>query len=108
MLGMVALVFGWLSSLLKSRRRLQAENLVFRHKVNILRRQAPGRTRLSNPDRLVFVWLYRLVGSKLKVLRRCSPHGRAAAVRAIGEHVHRLKSGSRQPAYQANARRDEL
>src|SRR6266446_5992403 len=60
MLGMVALVFGWLSSLLKSRRRLQAENLVLRHQVNILRRRAPGRTQLSNSGRLVFVWLYRL------------------------------------------------
>jgi transposase InsO family protein len=60
MRGMVALMFGWLSSLLKSRQRLQAENLILRHQVNILRRRAPGRTQLSNPDRLVFVWLYRL------------------------------------------------
>src|ERR1700674_3087792 len=60
MRGMIELLFGWLSSLLKSRRRLQAENLVLRHQVNILRRRAPGRTRLSNADRLVFVWLYRL------------------------------------------------
>ena len=60
MLGMVALVFGRLSSLLKSRRRLQAENVILHHQVNILRRRAPGRTQLSNPDRLVFVWLYRL------------------------------------------------
>ena len=60
MLRMVELLFGWLSSLLKSRRRLQAENLILRHQVNILRRRPPGRTRLSNPDRLVFVWLYRL------------------------------------------------
>ena len=60
MLGMIGLLFGWLSSLLKSRRRLQAENVILRHLVNILRRRALGRTQLSNPDRLVFVWLYRL------------------------------------------------
>ena len=60
MVGMVGLLFGWLSSLLKSRRRLQAENLVLRHQINILRRQSPRRTRLPNSDRLVFVWLYRL------------------------------------------------
>jgi hypothetical protein len=59
MLGMVELLSGWLASLMKSRRRLQAENLALRHQVNILRRRAPGRTRLSNPDRLLFVWLYR-------------------------------------------------
>jgi hypothetical protein len=59
MRGMIELLFGWLSSLLKSRRRLRAENLNLRHQLNILRRRAPGRSRLSNLDRLVFVWLYR-------------------------------------------------
>jgi hypothetical protein len=61
--GYVELLFGWLSSLLKSRRRLQAENLVLHHQVNILRRPAPRRIRLSNLDRtvfVVFVWLYGL------------------------------------------------
>jgi hypothetical protein len=60
MRGIVELLFAWLSALLKSRRRLQAEDLILRHQVNILRRRAPGRTPLSNLDRLVFVWLYRL------------------------------------------------
>jgi transposase InsO family protein len=60
MLGMVELLLGCLSSLLKWRLQLQAENLVLRHQVNILRRRAPRRIRLSNPDRLLFVWLYRL------------------------------------------------
>jgi len=41
MLGMVALLLRWLASLVKSRRRLQAENLVLRHQLNILRRRAP-------------------------------------------------------------------
>src|ERR1700675_1989504 len=59
MRGIIELLFGWLSFLLKSRRRLQAENLVLRHQVNILRRRSRGRARLSNLDRLVFVWLYR-------------------------------------------------
>jgi len=40
---MVAQVFGWLPALLKSRRRLRAENLILRHQVNILRRRAVGR-----------------------------------------------------------------
>ena len=60
MLGMVELLLGWLASLLKSRRRLQAENLALRHQLNILGWRAPGRVRLSSLDRLVFVWLYRL------------------------------------------------
>src|SRR5215469_10720786 len=60
MLRRVKLLLDWLASLLKCRWRLQAENLALRHQLNILRRQAPRRLRLSNADRLVFVWLYRL------------------------------------------------
>src|SRR6516225_8443674 len=65
MQGLLELLVHWLSSLVKSRRRLQAENLVLRHQVNILRRRASRRLRLSNADRLAFVWLYRLCPSVL-------------------------------------------
>ena len=54
-------------------RRLQAENLVLRHQVNILRRQAPGRTRLTNSNRLVFVWLYRLCPSVVDAVAIIKP-----------------------------------
>ena len=40
MLGMVELLLHSLASLVKSRRRLEAENLVLRHQVNILLRRA--------------------------------------------------------------------
>ena len=60
MLGTVELLWDWLVSLVKSRRRLQAENLVLRHQLNILRRRAPRRMWLSSANRLPFVWLYRL------------------------------------------------
>ena len=60
MLGMIELLLHWLASRVKSRRRLEAENLVLRHQVNILRRRASRRLWLSNADRLAFVWLYRL------------------------------------------------
>jgi hypothetical protein len=43
MLGMLELLLYWLASLVKSRRRLEAENLVLRHQVNILRRRASRR-----------------------------------------------------------------
>jgi hypothetical protein len=55
MLGMVELLLDWLASLVKSRRRLEAENLVLRHQLNILRRRAPRRMWLSRADRLAFV-----------------------------------------------------
>ena len=48
-----------LASLFKSRAKLEAENLVLRQQVNVLRRRAPKRAHLNNTDRLLFVWLYR-------------------------------------------------
>ncbi len=44
---------------LKSRVRLEAENLVLRQQVIVLSRKSP-RIRLKNIDRLLFVCLYRL------------------------------------------------
>ena len=73
MVGMVGLLLGWLSSLVKSRRRLEAENLVLRHQVNILRRRAPRCGRLSNVDRLMFVWLYRLCPGMVKAIAIIRP-----------------------------------
>ena len=49
-----------LGSWLKSRERLEAENLSMRHQVTVLRRPAPRRLRLRGSDRFLFVWLYRL------------------------------------------------
>jgi transposase InsO family protein len=70
---MAALALGWLASLVKSRRRLQAENLVLRHQLNILRQQASGRVRMSNADRLAFVWLYRLCPAVVDVVTIVRP-----------------------------------
>ena len=44
----------------RSRARVEAENLVLRHQLNVVRRQASRRLQLRNSDRLLFVWLYRL------------------------------------------------
>jgi len=45
------------------RARLEAENLVLRQQLIVLRRKSPKRARLWNIDRLMFVWLYRLYPS---------------------------------------------
>jgi hypothetical protein len=44
---------------LKSRARLEAENIVLRQQVIVLSRKARSRARLRNIDRLIFGWLYR-------------------------------------------------
>src|SRR5580704_627402 len=73
MLGVVGLLLRWLTLLVKSRHRLEAENLVLRHQLNILRRRAPRCSRLSNADRLTFVWLYRLCPSVIDAVTVIRP-----------------------------------
>jgi transposase InsO family protein len=43
----------------KSRRRLEAEILVLRHQLNVLRQRAPRQSRMRWADRALFIWLYR-------------------------------------------------
>jgi hypothetical protein len=57
----------------KSRARLEGENLVLRHQLNVLRRQAPKRARLTNADRLLFVCLYRVLPSILDAVTIIKP-----------------------------------
>jgi hypothetical protein len=59
MTDMFKLIFGILASRFKARATLEAENLVLRQQVNVLRRRTPKRPHLSNTDRFLFVWLYR-------------------------------------------------
>src|SRR5512139_455890 len=59
MIDLLKLILGVLTSLFKSRAELEAEILVLRQQVNVLRRRMPKRPTLTNIDRLLFVWLYR-------------------------------------------------
>src|ERR1019366_2622419 len=72
MIAILRLLIGALRDYFKSRRQLQAEVLVLRHQINILRRQVPGRVRPAASDRAIFVWLYRIfadVGSAIVIVR---------------------------------------
>src|ERR1700719_5272193 len=53
---------------LTRRARLEAENLILRQQLVVLRRKSPTRVRLWNIDRLLFVWLYRLYPSLLEAI----------------------------------------
>ena len=55
-------------SRLKSRARLEAENLVLASAGDCLSRKSQSRVRLRNIDRLIFVWLYRFFPSILNAL----------------------------------------
>src|SRR5260370_30155060 len=65
MTDLLKLILGLLASLFKSRARLEAEILVLRQQINVLRRRTPKRPRLNNADRFLFVWLYRWFPSVL-------------------------------------------
>ena len=60
-------------SRLKSRARLEAENIVLRHQVIVLSRKARPRVRLRNIDRLIFVWLCRMFPSILNGITVIKP-----------------------------------
>jgi hypothetical protein len=53
MTDLLKLILGVLASLFRSRAKLEAENLVLRQQINVLRRQAAKRPHLNNTDRLL-------------------------------------------------------
>src|SRR3982074_2137539 len=59
MIDLFKLILGILASRFKARATLEAENLVLRQQLNVLRRRTPKRPHLNNTDRFLFVWLYR-------------------------------------------------
>jgi hypothetical protein len=73
MVELVANFLAALLSLFKSRSELQAEILVLRHQLNVLRRKARHRSRVTSWDRLLFVWLYRLCPSVLAAVAIIEP-----------------------------------
>src|SRR6266851_7811329 len=73
MIGLLCFVLAILASPFKSKLRLEAENAVLRHQLNVLKRRLPGRVRLTNNDRWFFIQLYRWFPSILQVLTIIRP-----------------------------------
>ena len=67
------LLWSALIGLFRSRARLEAENLVLRHQLNVLRRSSPKRFVFGTFDRLAFAGLYRLVPGILDALAIVRP-----------------------------------
>jgi hypothetical protein len=65
MVSFLGLLLHALASPFKSQARLEAEIVFLRHQLNLLRRRVPAKPRLTPADRLLFVWLHRLVPSLL-------------------------------------------
>src|ERR1700676_2282128 len=79
MIGLLCFVLTVLALTFKSKLRLEDENAVLRHQLNVLRRRLRGRVRLTNNDRWFFIQLYRWFPSILKVLTIIRPDARALA-----------------------------
>jgi hypothetical protein len=100
MIGLLWFVLAVLAAPFKSKARLEAENAVLRHQVNVLRRKLHGRVRLTNHDRWFFIQLYRRSPSILKVLTIIRPETPVRWHRASFRCYWRWKSrprGGRPP-----------
>src|SRR5215470_19112919 len=67
------LIWYALIGLFRSRAALEAEILVLRHQLNVLRRSCPKRVALNSIDRLLLVGLYRLAPATLDALKILRP-----------------------------------
>lgn len=73
MIAFLSLALHVLISPFKTRARLEAEIVMLRHQLNVLRRRVPSKPKLSVADRLLFVWLYRLFPSVLNAVTIFQP-----------------------------------
>src|SRR5712692_4967671 len=73
MSDLCGLVWCALIGLFRSRAALEAEVLVLRHQLNVLRRKSPKRVALNSIDRLLLVGLYRLAPGVLDALKIIRP-----------------------------------
>src|SRR6266567_2043712 len=95
MIGLLCFALAVLTSPFKSKLRLEAENAVLRHQLNVLRRRPLGRVWLTNNDRWFFIQLYRWFPSILQVLTIIRPDTLVRWHRAGFRRYWRWKSNSR-------------
>jgi transposase InsO family protein len=57
----------------KTKARLEAEIVLLRHQLGVLRQRLPSKPKLTVADRLLFVWLYRLFPSVLNAVTIVQP-----------------------------------
>ncbi len=92
MIGLLCFVLAVLASPFKSKLRLEAENAVLRHQLNVVRRRLPGRVRLTNHDRWFLIQLYRRFPFILQVLTIIRPETLVRWHRAGFRYYWRWKS----------------
>jgi hypothetical protein len=97
MADLCKLIWCAFAGLFRPRASLQAEILVLRHQLNVLRRKSPARITFSGIDRLVFACLYGLAPSVLAALQIVKPgtviRWHRAGFRAYGRWKSRSRRG---------------
>jgi transposase InsO family protein len=73
MIGFLILFVHILVSPFRTQARLEAEIVLLRHQLNVLRQSARSKPKLTVADRLLFVWLYRLFPSVLNAVTIVQP-----------------------------------
>src|SRR6267378_3950211 len=73
MIAFLSLLLHVLVSPFKTQARLEAEIIMLRHQLNVLRRRVPPKPKLTVADRLLLVWLYRLFPSVLSAVTIIQP-----------------------------------
>ena len=106
MIGLLLFVLAILASPIKSKGRLEAENVVLRHQLIVLRRKLGGRVRLTNNDRWFFIQMYRWFPPILQVLTIIRPETLVRWHRAGFRCYWRWKSrsGGGRPQIEADLR----
>src|SRR5260221_13218409 len=101
------LIWCALIGLFRSRAALEAEILVLRHQLNVLRRKSPKRVALNSIDRLLLIGLYRLAPGVLDALKIVRPETLMCCHRAGFRAYWRWKSRPRggRPKTAAGIRR---
>jgi hypothetical protein len=94
MVELCRLIWCALTGLFRSRASLQAEILVLRHQLNVLRRKSTKRPAFSNFDRLIFAGLYGLAPNVLSALAIVKPETEIGWHRAGFRLYWRWKSRS--------------
>jgi hypothetical protein len=97
MFSMLHTLAAFVADLVKSRSRLEAENVLLRHQLNVALRKAPARLRLRGCDRAILVWLVRLWPNLLGAVQVVKPetvlHWHRAGFRAFWRWKSKNRAG---------------
>ena len=74
MIDLLKLIWCAVTGLFRSRASLEAEVLVLRHQLNVLRRKAPARIAFRGVDRMVFAAIYAVAPSVLNAFKVVEPN----------------------------------